>query len=127
MGIPYRHDGIPMSRLPVLMLLAWLVPALAGPPPAELQQAFNQRYADYLRPDSEALLPFAALDKPACQQLIHAGGLDVVFVQPGVAYNAKVYTLTLYRDRTGYYLEAKGGFWGMDQVCYGPLAEEALR
>lgn len=112
-----------------ILVFACSLPASAAEPvaPEQLRQDFNRRYQDYLRPDSQALLPFAAIDKAQCQQLITGGRLQQVYSEPGVAYNAKVYTFTLYRDGEHYYLDAKGGFWGMDQLCYGPIAERELR
>jgi hypothetical protein len=114
-----------------LMFAAYALSAIAGAavPTDQLRQDFNHRYQDYLRPESEALLPFPALDKVACQQLIASGRLRTVYSEPGKAYNAKIYTFTLYQEgaESIYYLEVKGGFWGMDQLCYGPLTNKDLR
>lgn len=111
-----------------LLLLACALPATAAGTvsPDQLREEFNRRYQEYLRADSNALLPFPALDKGACQQLIASGRLHTVYSEPGKAYNAKVYTFTLFQEGAAgsYYLEAKGGFWGMDQLCYGPLADK---
>ncbi len=96
---------------------------------AALREDFNRRYQAFLRPDSEALLPFPKLTLEACQQLIAGGRLQLVYTESGIPYHTKVYTFTLYREGVAdrYYLEAKGGFWGLEHRCYGPLAEKDLR
>lgn len=112
------------------MLLAGLLfirPALAEDP--ALQAAFEQRYRDYLGAGSQALLPFPNVDKSVWKKLRETRPLTPVFVLPDRYYNAKIYTLTLYQatDDGSYYLEAVGGFWGMDTLAYGPIDVEVLR
>lgn len=107
----------------LLALNAW-----AAVTATELKAGFDQRYADYLRAESQMLFPFPALDKEAFKQLRQARGLAEIYRDPDRYYNNKVYTLTLYRDdaRDEYYLDAKGGFWGMDELAYGPIKEKDL-
>ena len=100
----------------------------ASPDAAELQQRFNQKYRDYLTPESQALLPFPALEMAEWNKLLAGRPLQVLYREPGKYYNNKVYTFTLYRAEDGaYYLDAKGGFWGMDELAYGPLTLEQLQ
>lgn len=94
-----------------------------------LQQAFNDRYSQYFGASSQSLLPFPAVEKAAWQQLQQSRPLRKIYSEPGKYYNAKVYTFTLYRaeDDGSYYLDVAGGFWGMDELIYGPLSEQELR
>ncbi|MCX7628071.1 MAG: hypothetical protein N2Z69_06645 [Methylophilaceae bacterium] len=95
---------------------------------AALQAAFERRYQDYLHAASQALLPFPQVGKTDWKRLKETHPLQVVFVAPDRYYNGKVYTLTLYQAEDGrYYLEAKGGFWGMDELAYGPLGPDELK
>ncbi len=94
-----------------------------------LQQQFNQRYQNYFGPASQALLPFPRLEVPEWKKLLASRPLQRIYTEPDKYYNSKVYTFTLYRaeDDGSYYLDAKGGFWGMDQLVYGPINEQELR
>lgn len=115
--------------MPVLALLLYQAGAALGEDDAAtLQRHFEQRYQSYFGAASQALLPLPALDKSTWKKLQASRPLHPVFVAPDRYYNAKVYTLTLFRDEDGmYYLEAKGGFWGMDTLAYGPLREADLK
>lgn len=87
-----------------------------------LQQAFNAKFADYLRADSQTPLPLPAIAKADWPGL--TGGLQLarVFVEADRYYLAKLFTFTCYQGADGrYYLDVKGGFWGMDQLYYGPF------
>lgn len=114
----------------VMLLFSLLLPGVAVAVDGQaLQAAFEQRYRDYLGAGSQALLPFPKLEKPDWKKLQESRPLNTVFSAPDRYYNAKVYTLTLYQaeDDGSLYLDAKGGFWGMDELVYGPLKESDLK
>lgn len=92
----------------------------------DLQQKFHRKYQQYLGADSQMSLPFTLVDASDWKRLQESGRLEKIYSEPGVYYNAKVYTFTLFRagDSGEYYMNAKGGFWGMDELSYGPLAEK---
>jgi len=91
-------------------------------------KAFNARYATYLRAESQTPLPLPEIAKTDWPRLSAGLGLRKVFVEPDRFYLAKVYTFTLYQAADGrYYLDVKGGFWGMDQLYYGPFDEADLK
>ena len=97
-------------------------------PAADLQQKFDLRYKDVLGPASQALLPFARLEPQDWKTLQQNRHLQRVFTEPDVFYNNKTYSFTLYRaDDCNFYLDAKGGFWGMDQLFYGPIDPNLLQ
>lgn len=102
--------------------------APAAPASSAIQQGFNSKYKDYLNADSQALLPFPRLELPEWKKIQEGRPLRKVYSEPGKYYNSKVYTFTLYQatDDGAYYLDAKGGFWGMDELVYGPLDERDL-
>lgn len=122
------------ARSGLLGLILALLLALSNRPlswaaddAAVLQQHFEQRYQSYFTATSQALLPLPTLDKSAWKRLRAKRTLQPVFVAPDRYYNAKLYTLTLFQDEDGvYYLEAQGGFWGMDTLVYGPLRQADL-
>lgn len=107
------------------------VPAatVAQQAPSVLQESFNRKYKDFLHADSQMLLPFPQLETQAWKQILESRPLRKIYTEPGKYYNSKVYGFTLYQaaDDGSYYLEAKGGFWGMDELAYGPLTEKELR
>ena len=109
------------------LLMAMMQNGWAGDSsPDTLQQDFNRKYQQYLRADSQMLLPLPSLEMGAWKRLLESGTLEKIYSEPNVYYNAKVYTLTLFRAKGSgeYYLDAKGGFWGMDELVYGPLSEK---
>ena len=112
----------------VLAILGGVVHAAgaAEPSPEELQKKFHEKYQQYLRSDSQMLLPLPSIEITEWKRLLTGSGLEKIYTEPGVYYNAKVYTLTLFRAKESgqYYLDAKGGFWGMDELAYGPLSEK---
>ena len=121
------------KRLAVIFILlgtghAWPAIAIAGAATDELQEKFNRKYQQYLGADSQMLLPFTAIDAQEWKRIQESRTLLKVYSDPGQYYNQKVYTFTLYRagDTGEYYLNAKGGFWGMDELTYGPLTEKAF-
>ncbi|MGX8881710.1 hypothetical protein ACWWD9_00705 [Methylovorus sp. SPW-M1] len=91
-----------------------------------LQAAFNQRYQTFFGADSNSLLPLPAIDKQDWKHMREKKALRQVYQEPGKYYNSKVYVFTLYQDEDGgaYYLDATGGFWGMDELVYGPLSAQ---
>jgi hypothetical protein len=114
-------------RLMLIMLIGLWLPAWAASPAGEeLQSKFHAKYQQYLKPDSQMLLPLPSIEITEWKRLLASGGLEKIFSEPNVYYNAKVYTFTLLRAKEGgqYYLDAKGGFWGMDELAYGPLSEK---
>jgi len=93
-----------------------------------LQAAFNQRYQTFFGADSNSLLPLPAIDKQDWKRMREKKALRQVYQEPGKYYNSKVYVFTLYQDEDGgaYYLDATGGFWGMDELVYGPLSAQDI-
>lgn len=121
------------KRLVVMIILlgashAWPTIAMAEATPDELQEKFNRKYQQYLGADSQMLLPFTAIEAQEWRRTQESRSLLKMYSEPGKYYNQKVYTFTLYRagDTGEYYLNAKGGFWGMDELTYGPLTEKAF-
>ncbi|HSH97066.1 MAG: hypothetical protein ACAH07_03860 [Methylophilaceae bacterium] len=94
-----------------------------------LKAEFDQKYQDYFGTNSQSLLPFASIEKSDWKKLQASRPLKVVFVEPDKYYNSKLYTLTMYQatDDGQYYLDVKGGFWGMDDLIYGPLSAKELQ
>lgn len=119
-----------MRRLPCVMLLC-LLHVTAGAdqaPAADLQQKFDLRYKDFLGANSQALLPFARLEPQDWKTLRQNRHFQRVFTEADVFYNNKTYRFTMYRaDDGNYYLDAKGGFWGMDELFYGPIDPSLLQ
>lgn len=89
-----------------------------------LQSGFDQKYHDYFGTNSQSLLPFTEIEKPDWKKLQASRPLKMVFVEPDKYYISKLYTLTMYQagDDEQYYLDVKGGFWGMDELIYGPIS-----
>lgn len=100
----------------------------AAPASSAIQQGFNSKYKDYLKADSQMPLPFPKLEMAEWKKIQESRPLRKVYSEPGKYYNNKVYSFTLYQasDDGAYYLDAKGGFWGMDELVYGPLGERDL-
>lgn len=119
-----------MRRLLSATLLS-LLPIVAcadEAPTADLQQKFDLRYQAFLGAGSQALLPFSRLEPPQWKTLQQNRHFTRVFTEPDVFYNNKSYSFTMYQaDDGNYYLDAKGGFWGMDQLFYGPIAPGLLQ
>ena len=124
------------SYFSILFLLTSLegIAAESAMPPgqqtnSEIQTGFNQRYKDYFGVNSQALLPFPKLEVQEWKKVIVSRPLKIVYTEPDKFYNNKVYSFTLYQaaDDDSYYLDAKGGFWGMDELVYGPLTEKELK
>lgn len=118
-----------LAALPLQAAGETAAPA-AGSAPAriDLLEAFNTKFASYLRADSQTPLPLPAIAKADWPK--RSAGLELrkIFVEPDRFYLAKVYTFTLYQAADGrYYLDVKGGFWGMDQLYYGPFSEADLQ
>lgn len=89
-----------------------------------VQETFNHKYRDFLSQSSQALLPLPSLSKAEWKTISETRQLQQIYSEPGRFYNSKSYTFTMYLDlQSGsYYLEAKGGFWGMEQLNYGPMS-----
>lgn len=96
---------------------------------SEIQTGFNQRYKDYFGADSQALLPLPKLEVQEWKKVIASRPLKIVYTEPDKFYNNKIYSFTLYQaaDDGSYYLDAKGGFWGMDELVYGPITVKELK
>lgn len=116
------------KKLAVVLVLLFAVPAFAEPTPDELQASFNRKYQQYLGADSQMSLPFTLIEAHEWKRIQESRSLLKVYSEPGKYYNQKVYTFTLYRagDSGEYYLNAKGGFWGMDELSYGPLTQKTF-
>jgi hypothetical protein len=108
--------------------LAMHVMSAAAVDAAAVQAAFNQRYQTFFGADSNSLLPLPAIDKQDWKRMREKKALRQVYQEPGKYYNSKVYVFTLYQDEDGgaYYLDATGGFWGMDELVYGPLSAQDI-
>lgn len=119
----------------LLLLCAILLlnPQLAGADESlaatALREQFNHRYQNYFGPDSQALLPFPRLEMPDWKKIVASRPLKRIYTEPDKRYNSKVYSFTLYQaaDDGSFYLDAKGGFWGMDELVYGPIGEKELQ
>lgn len=95
--------------------------------PEAIQAAFNQRYQAFFGADSTSLLPLPVIDKQEWKRMREKIVLHQVYQEPGKYYNSKVYVFTLYQEEVdggAYYLDATGGFWGMDELVYGPLSAQ---
>lgn len=95
---------------------------------ANLQNSINNKYKNFFGPDSQTLLPLPKLELQDWKALRANKALKRIYSEPEKFYNSKVYTFTLYQaaDDGSYYLDAKGGFWGMDELVYGPLTPKDL-
>ena len=94
----------------------------------DLQRRFESRYQTYLSPDSQSVLPFEKIQPAVWKDLLASGDLTLVFSLPDVFYTGKTYVFTLYQTGNNqYYLHAKGGFWGMEELAFGPIAQEMLQ
>jgi hypothetical protein len=113
----------------VYLLVFLSVTCIAMAEETVLQAEFDQKYQDYFGTNSQSLLPFASIEKSDWKKLQASRPLKVVFVEPDKYYNSKLYTLTMYQatDDGQYYLDVKGGFWGMDDLIYGPLSAKELQ
>lgn len=86
------------------------------------------RYHAYISPYSQSALPFDKMEPAAWKALLASGSLAPVFSKPDVFYFGKTYVFTLYQADSGpYYLHAKGGFWGMEELAFGPIAQDMLQ
>lgn len=94
-----------------------------------VQETFNHKYRDFLSQNSQALLPLPQLSKAEWKTIGETRQLQLLYSEPERFYNSKTYTFTMYRDEPSgdYYLEAKGGFWGMEELIYGPLRKTDLQ
>lgn len=119
----------PFHSLVAALLLSLPIVATAEDDASkQMQQQFDTRYKNYMGTNAQALLPFATMEKQDWEKLRSAHTLKKVFVEPDVFYNAKSYVFTLFQAEDGnYYLDAKGGFWGMDELFYGPIDPQALQ
>ena len=117
-----------MFKNAVYLLILLCVACIAMADEATLQAGFDQKYQDYFGTNSQSLLPFASIEKSDWKKLKASRPLKVIFVEPDKYYNSKLYTLTMYQatDDGQYYLDVKGGFWGMDDLIYGPISAKEL-
>jgi hypothetical protein len=94
-----------------------------------IQNKFNRKYQDYLTQTSQSLLPFSQIMVPDWKKILETRPLKKIYVDPDRFYNNKIYTFTMYQaeDDSSYYLDAKGGFWGMDELVYGPINAAELQ
>lgn len=119
-----------MRPATLALLLALAAPGARAVDSAEVvQQKFNAKFREFLSQDSQSLLPLPQLEKTEWQNILATRLLQQLYSEPNRFYNSKSYTFTLYRDRESgsYYLDAKGGFWGMDQLIYGPFGDSTLQ
>jgi hypothetical protein len=88
-----------------------------------IQSRFNRKYQDFLTQSSQSLLPLPKISVPDWKKMLETGALKKIYVDPDRFYSNKIYTFTMYQAEDGgsYYLDAKGGFWGMDELVYGPI------
>jgi|SRR5450830_461953 len=113
----------------VYVLFFSIVASIAMADESSVQAGFNQKYQDYFGTNSQSLLPFTSMEKTDWKKLQASSPLKVVFVEPDKYYISKLYTLTMYQaaDDGLYYLDVKGGFWGMDDLIYGPISAKELQ
>ncbi len=118
----------PLPSLTSIAMLAMAQPLYAEEPVAasSLQEQINHKYRNYFGADSQTLLPFTKVEIQDWKNIRANKTLKRIYVEPDKYYNSKVYTFTLYQatDDGRYYLDAKGGFWGMDELIYGPINEK---
>lgn len=121
-------QGIVPAACALLMLVSTAV-ADEKSSTALIQKNFHQQYDHFLGPDSQSTLPIPRMEKAEWQKTIIDGHATRIFSEPDVFYNNKVYTFTLFRSNLDdrFYLDAKGGFWGMDEIFYGPIEGDQLR
>jgi CMP-N-acetylneuraminic acid synthetase len=113
---------------PLLVLLISIPAQAEDAPLADIQQRFETRYISFLEPNSQLLLPFEKLESQPWKSLLASGRLQLAFTKSDVFYNNKTYVFSMYRAENGsYYLDAKGGFWGMDELIYGPITPDLLQ
>lgn len=120
------------KRLYSIFLLLLSCSALSAPAVEadadKLQNNFETRYQTFLAPNSLSKLPFDELTKAEWKKLQADSELKIAFQKQDVFYQGKTYVFTLYQSTDGrYYLHAKGGFWGMEELIYGPIAAEKLQ
>lgn len=118
-----------MKNIVLLGLLFTCLNVKAADSTAEdIQHSFESRYQTYLVPSSQNALPFDKLEKSAWKALQAGDGLKLVFSKADVFYIGKTYVFSLYQAADGqYYLHAKGGFWGMEELAWGPIKQEMLQ
>lgn len=105
------------------VLASCLLLAASAHAESSLQEKFNLKYRDFLAQSSQSVLPLPQLSVADWKRLRDSRSLKVVYSEPDRFYNNKTYTFTMYQaaDDGSYYLDAKGGFWGMDELVYGPI------
>lgn len=109
-------------------MLACLNAQAADTAPETLQQRFESRYQPYLSSSSQSALPFEKLEPEAWKALQASDDLKPVFSQSEVFYIGKTYIFTMHQAKNGqYYLHAKGGFWGMEELAWGPIPPGMLQ
>ena len=118
-------------RVTSLALLLACISCSAGADDAAeaVQQKFNAKYRDFLTQSSQVLLPLPQLDKTEWKKLLETRPLQKLYSEAERFYNNKSYTFNMYRDSQSgdYYLDAKGGFWGMEELVYGPIDASQLQ
>lgn len=120
----------PFKYTPFICLLFSLIGANANAESdAEIHQRFNQRYHEFLSVNSQIQLPFNRIDKESWKKLFAGKEFRPVFTAPNQFYTNKTFTFNLYQaaDNGAYYLDAIGGFWGMEELVYGPISETELK
>ena len=118
-------------RLALLLLVSLLTfnsNAIADESGIDIQQAFNERYHEFLAVGSQTPLPFPRIGKEEWKKLFASKEFKLIFTEPNKFYNNKTYTFKLYQaaDDNVYYLDAIGGFWGMEELVYRPIIERDL-
>ena len=117
-----------MRTTALALLLALASTAAAADVSAEVvQHRFNTKFRAFLSQDSQSPLPLPQIEQAEWRTLKQGRRLQKIYSEPNRFYNGKSYTFTMYRDdQTGvYYLDAKGGFWGMEELVFGPMNEDA--
>lgn len=113
-----------------LAAFAYTSPSFADDPAttSSLQERINTKFRNFFGPDSQALLPLPTMELQEWKALRASKTFKRIYSEPDKFYNSKVYTFTLFQqeDDGTYYLDAKGGFWGMDELVYGPLHSQDL-
>lgn len=94
-----------------------------------LKEKFNKKYSEFLSQNSQSLLPLPEINKSDWLKIRQTRPMNRIYTDPDRFYNNKIYTFTLFfaADDGTYYLNVKGGFWGMDELIYGPLSLQHLQ
>ena len=92
-------------------------------------ERFYQKYRTFLQQENQTPLPLPQIEKQDWKKLQANQTLEVVFKLPDMFYLNKTFAFTIYQSKENgsYFLDAAGGFWGMEELVYGPLIKSDLQ